>query len=87
VTCLDITIEEKWSYSWGLETSGQGSHPKTGVGIFGSRVHQGAFKGRRRSTNAKRLFMGTLFVDVNSCLHLSRSLGAGAGTGVDVGAC
>ena len=57
--------------------------------MCGHFLEQGAFEGRRWSTNAKRLFiyiyMGTLFVDVNSRLHLSTRLDAGAGA--DAGAC
>jgi len=88
MTCLDITMEEKWTYSWGLGSEGAKIPPKNMWGHF---LEQMPFEGRRRwSANAKRLFIGTLFVDVDSCLYLSRRLEAdafaGAGAGADADA-
>jgi len=40
MTCFDITIEEKWTYSWGLGSEGAKIPPKKRVGAFlWSRVH------------------------------------------------
>jgi len=40
MTCLDITMEEKWTYSWGLGSEGAKIPPKNRVRAFlWSRVH------------------------------------------------
>jgi len=57
MTCFDINMEEKWTYSWDWGNEGAKIPPKKRVGAI--LVVKGAFKGRRWSVNVKRLFIGT----------------------------
>jgi len=74
MSCLDISLEDKWSYSWDWKRVSKDPTQKH-VWAFLSRVHSKADDGARMQ---KGYFMGILFVDVNPRLHLSRRL-AGAG--------